>query len=55
MKPIGIGLVHFCLGVGSITALTWALEIGDFTRFASIKGRSATAVCAAKRRVQQAR
>jgi len=24
-------------GVGSITALTWALEIGDFTRFASIK------------------
>src|SRR6201984_850260 len=25
------------LGVGSITALTWALEIGDFTRFASIK------------------
>jgi transposase len=24
-------------GVGPITALTWALEIGDFTRFASIK------------------
>jgi len=24
-------------GVGSITALTWALEIGDFTRFRSIK------------------
>jgi len=24
-------------GVGSITALTWALEIGDFTRFHSIK------------------
>jgi transposase len=24
-------------GVGSITALTWALEIGDITRFASIK------------------
>ena len=24
-------------GVGAITALTWALEIGDFTRFASIK------------------
>ena len=24
-------------GVGSITALTWALEIGDFTRFGSIK------------------
>ena len=24
-------------GVGSITALTWALEIGDFTRFESIK------------------
>ena len=24
-------------GVGSITALTWALEMGDFTRFASIK------------------
>jgi len=24
-------------GVGSITALTWALEIGDFTRFSSIK------------------
>jgi transposase len=24
-------------GVGSITALTWALEIGDFTRFKSIK------------------
>ena len=24
-------------GVGSITALTWALEVGDFTRFASIK------------------
>jgi transposase len=23
--------------VGPITALTWALEIGDFTRFASIK------------------
>jgi hypothetical protein len=23
--------------VGSITALTWALEIGDFTRFRSIK------------------
>lgn len=24
-------------GVGSITALTWALEVGDFSRFASIK------------------
>ena len=24
-------------GVGPITALTWALEIGDFTRFSSIK------------------
>jgi len=24
-------------GVGSITALTWVLEIGDVTRFASIK------------------
>src|ERR1700741_4732225 len=24
-------------GVGSITALTWVLEMGDFTRFASIK------------------
>jgi hypothetical protein len=24
-------------GVGSITALTWALEIGDFTRFRSVK------------------
>jgi len=24
-------------GVGPITALTWALEIGDFTRFHSIK------------------
>ena len=24
-------------GVGSITALTWALEIGDYTRFGSIK------------------
>jgi transposase len=24
-------------GVGSITALTWALEVGDITRFASIK------------------
>jgi transposase len=24
-------------GVGPITALTWALEIGDFTRFRSIK------------------
>jgi transposase len=24
-------------GVGPITALTWALEIGDFTRFESIK------------------
>ena len=24
-------------GVGSITALTWALEIGDYTRFTSIK------------------
>src|ERR1700749_274550 len=24
-------------GVGPITALTWALEIGDYTRFASIK------------------
>ena len=24
-------------GVGPITALTWALEIGDYTRFTSIK------------------
>jgi transposase len=24
-------------GVGSITALTWALEIGDYTRFGSNK------------------
>jgi transposase len=24
-------------GVGPITALTWALEIGDYTRFQSIK------------------
>ena len=24
-------------GVGPITALTWALEIGDYTRFSSIK------------------
>jgi len=25
-------------GVGPITALSWALEIGDYTRFRSVKG-----------------
>jgi len=24
-------------GVGAITALTWALEIGDYTRFSSVQ------------------
>jgi transposase len=31
------------LGVGSITALTWALEIGDYTRFSS--NRQAISYC----------
>src|SRR6202007_2469066 len=32
----GLGRLRTVPGVGPITALTWALEIGDFTRFASI-------------------
>ena len=39
-------------GVGSITALTWALEIGDYTRFIPTGRRSATAGCAPMRRVR---
>ena len=38
-------------GVGSITALTWALEIGDFTRFPSIKEAiSYCGLCGAEKR-----
>ena len=37
-------------GVGSITALTWALEIGDYTRFASVKEAiSYCGLCSAER------
>ena len=37
-------------GVGPITALTWALEIGDFTRFSSIK--QAISYCGLMRRAK---
>jgi len=37
-------------GVGPITALTWALEIGDYTRFRSVRKPSVTADCAVPRR-----
>jgi transposase len=36
--------------VGPITALTWALEIGDVQRFASIKKAITYCGCAAQRR-----
>jgi transposase len=39
--------------VGPITALTWALEVGDVSRFSSIKKRSAIVDCAEPRRVRQ--
>jgi transposase len=43
-------------GVGPITALTWALEIGDVTRFISIKQAiSSTAGCAGMRRARPTR
>ena len=32
-------------GVGPITALTWALEIGDYTRFSSIKQAISCGLC----------
>jgi len=38
-------------GVGPITALTWAVEVGDTSRFHSIKQAIAIAGCAARRRV----
>jgi transposase len=41
--------------VGPITALTWALEVGDVQRFSSIKKLSATAGCVARRRVPATR
>ena len=41
--------------VGPITALTWALEVGDVQRFSSIKKPSATAACAERRRVPATR
>ena len=40
--------------VGPITALTWALEVGDVQRFSSIRRPSATAGCAVQRRVPAA-
>ena len=43
-------------GVGPITALTWALEIGDVSRFRSIRSKpSATADCAVRKRAQPTR
>jgi transposase len=42
-------------GVGPLTALTWALEIGDVSRFRSIQQRSAMVGCADRRRVSQTR
>jgi transposase len=41
--------------VGPITALTWALEVGDVQRFSSIRKPSATAGCVAQRRVPATR
>ena len=42
--------------VGPITALTWAIEVGDVQRFSSIeKGRPVTAGCAGPRRVRGTR
>ncbi|HEX4770504.1 MAG TPA: IS110 family transposase [Bryobacteraceae bacterium] len=42
-------------GVGPITALTWALEIGDVSRFHSVKQAIATADCVATKRVRPRR
>ena len=42
-------------GVGPITALTWALEMGDVSRFRSIRKPSATAGCAVRKRAPPTR
>ena len=42
-------------GVGPITALTWALEIGDFTRFTRSSKPSATAGFAEMKRARLTR
>ena len=37
--------------VGPITALTWALEVGEVSRFSSIKKATSTAGCVVRRKV----